>query len=298
MKNSLLIINYHYVRNIKYNSGIYPISIKELKNDIEYLSKEFEFVDSDDFLKPINKPRVLFTFDDGLEEQIEAFDLLFSKGIYSIFFIPSKPYIDNLPLEIHLFHYLRSKYSDSYLFKKLNDLKIFHIDKTIINKSKIQYHYDNEDSAVFKYTFNYLADQKLKNDFINLIFSDLGISFQDFKKDLYFKEGSLKKLARVKSIGVHCHSHVPLSSLSAEGKRKDILLCYNYLKLFQNELSYISYPFGSELSIDKDVFKICKELNLKAGITMKRGVNNLQNKNLNYLDLKRISNNDIKKYLK
>lgn len=293
MKSELLIINYHYFREQTYKSGIYPVSKKQFIEDIDLLSKKYTFADVDTALLG-NKKSVLLTFDDGLEEQMEAFDIMYKKGINGIFFVSSLPYLENKALDVHRLHYIRSQLSDKFLIKKLNSL--ISINNSIINRSKIQYKYDNQEAAVFKYIFNFLIDENSKKSFLDLIFSELSISETDFINSIYMSEDSLTKLISSGSIGSHCHSHRPLSNLSSDEKKADIKLSLNYLNSLGGEIKSISYPYGSELSIDNDVFEICSENKLNMGITMIRGVNYL-NKKYNKYMLKRISNNDIKNYI-
>ena len=86
MSKKLLIVNYHYFREETLKKGIYPVTQKKFESDIDILSRKFKFTDIDNALYE-NKDSVLITFDDGLEEQMIAYDILYKKGINGIFFV-------------------------------------------------------------------------------------------------------------------------------------------------------------------------------------------------------------------
>jgi peptidoglycan/xylan/chitin deacetylase (PgdA/CDA1 family) len=74
----LLAVNYHYFREEKYENGIYPLTKREFLNQIDELSKYYEFISQNDLIDKIknkkysNKKYCLLTFDDGLKEQMNA----------------------------------------------------------------------------------------------------------------------------------------------------------------------------------------------------------------------------------
>ena len=270
MSKKLLIVNYHYFREETFKKGIYPVTQKKFESDIDILSRKFKFTDIDNALYE-NKDSVLITFDDGLEEQMIAYDILYKKGITGIFFVSTKPYLEKQPLDVHQFHYLRSKLNDKLLIEKIKPL--FKLNNHIINKAKLQYKYDDQEAAIFKYAFNFLIDDYNKKSFLDSLFLELLIDEKEFVDSLYMKEDSLKKLISTRSIGSHCHSHRPLSNLTKKEKKLEFSLSLNYLNSLGGDIKTISYPYGSELSIDKDVFEICSMNKLDMGITMIRGVN-------------------------
>ena len=122
----LLIVNFHYVREEKYSSGIYPISIKDFLKQIDVLSKSHQFISQRELVKIIverkslDKKYCLITFDDGLKEQMDVFDLLQSKKIPAIFFVPTNAIKNRLVLDVHKLHFIRTKLDDNELFELLD----------------------------------------------------------------------------------------------------------------------------------------------------------------------------------
>ena len=294
MSKELLIVNYHYFREESFKKGIYPITKKRFIEDIDLLSKRYSFVESDKVLDTKKTKSVILTFDDGLEEQMLAYEILKKKGIYALFFVSTMPYVESKALDVHKFHYLRTKINDIDLLNKLKSLSPL---KDNISKNAIlQYKYDDKEAATLKYVFNFLLDDINKKSFLDNMLSELLIEESDFIKTLYMSKDSLKKLIRTNSLGTHCHSHRPLSNLSKTKKKIEIKTSINYLNSLGGKISAISYPYGSKQAIDPDVFEICSKEKLEIGITMIRGKNYL-NESLNKYSLKRISNSDLKSYI-
>ncbi|WP_379963576.1 polysaccharide deacetylase family protein [Epilithonimonas sp. UC225_85] len=102
-----LILVYHLVsdEDVKHVKHLFPYrSVKHFENDLDFLSKHFEFIDWETFIKEKTekttrkKPTVLLTFDDGYSEFYDVISpILKRKGIYAMNFINPK-FIDNQEL--------------------------------------------------------------------------------------------------------------------------------------------------------------------------------------------------------
>ena len=99
-----LILVYHLVSDadLKHAKHLFPYrSVKQFERDLDFLSKHFDFIDWDTFLKhksekiKTKKPSILLTFDDGYSEFYDIISpILKRKGIFAINFINPK-FIDN-----------------------------------------------------------------------------------------------------------------------------------------------------------------------------------------------------------
>lgn len=121
----LLIINYHYFREKKPPSGIYPLTLKEFTDQIDELAKLYQFISQEQLVDWVRKDSYpeknfcLLTFDDGLKEQVDIFELLVRKGIGGIFFVITNPIRYNIVVDVHKLHYIRSVMQDERLFEFL-----------------------------------------------------------------------------------------------------------------------------------------------------------------------------------
>ena len=299
----LLIVNYHYIREDKYKGGIYPVSLDDLSVQIEKISKQYTFIDQKGIVNEINshkktnknKKYCLLTFDDGLKEQMQAFDFLIKKGIPSMYYVPSNPIQNKTVLDIHKLHYVRSVMSDKEIYEYLE--KHYGISLHEFNDAhlKNQYRYDNELARKVKYFLNFVLSDQDTSKVVSSLFKKLITNEEEFSKKLYMDADDIKKLALEDSLGTHGASHKPLDLMNLNNSKGDIDASIEFLESITDyKIKSISYPYGGESAIPKDAAKVCDEL--KYGITMQRGVNNTTKEFNRYL-LKRIDTNDLDYFL-
>ena len=94
---NLLAVNFHYFREEKYTGGIYPISKIELKKQLDEIAKSYQFIAQNEVIDLLKnkqqstKNYCVITIDDGLKEQMQAFDFLNEMGVPSILYVPTYP---------------------------------------------------------------------------------------------------------------------------------------------------------------------------------------------------------------
>ena len=183
----LLIVNFHYIRDKKYQSGIYPRTLSELSNQIDSISKHYKFISQENLISQLlnksiskNAKYCLLTFDDGLKEQMEAFKMLIKKGIPAVFFVNTKPIKNNTVADVHKLHHIRSKLCDEEILKLI---KPIHKVDNFNYPSNINqlYRYDSTDAKKLKYLFNFGLEPEVKALVIKNIFNN------------YFDETSLSR---------------------------------------------------------------------------------------------------------
>ena len=287
----LLIVNHHYIRDKKYKSGIYPKTLKDLEYNIELFHKRgYKFISQNDVINLKKDKYILFTFDDGLKEQMNAFELLFKKGIPAVFYVSTYPLTEKKVLNVHKLHYIRSKIDD----KKLLDF-IFNFIKEVHFPENLNelYRYDNLEAKKVKYIFNFILKEDIKTMIIDKLFLEL-TNEAEFSKELYMNDEDIIRLYKYDCLGTHTHRHLPLATL----KENEILYEINeslkyFKKLGLSNIYSISYPYGGKKAVNDNVVYISKKF-FKFGLTMNRGINN---ENENLLKLKRIDVNDIKEFI-
>ena len=294
----LLIVNFHYVREEKYSSGIYPISIKDLLKQIDVLSKNHQFISQKELVKIIverkslDKKYCLITFDDGLKEQIEVFNLLQSKKIPAIFFVPTNAIKNRLVLDVHKLHFIRTKLDDIELFELLDhkcNISNFEFDNHLLIN---QYRYDTEKARKIKYFLNFVLSKKKKDDLVDYVFKNLVKNEHDFADKLYMEEIDVKTLSNSDSLGSHGSDHIPLSKIALEKAKEDIIKSVKYLEnLTQSPIRSFSYPYGGIDAVDTTLGSLFKTTNIIFALTMWRGSNNTDNIKNPYF-LKRLDTND------
>ncbi len=301
---TILIINHHYFRSKKSKQGIYPITPKELELEIHNLTKNGWLIGSQNDLLNIKKRKIkndyklaIITFDDGLKEQLNAAKQLRSINLYPIFFVPTLPYTDGKVLFVHKLHMIRLHMSDNELFRELE--KKFNISNIKFDEEalKIQYRYDDKISRRIKYFLNFVVDKDARNDWLtNLFMSKFGEE-SDIAKQIYFSRDELRFLAGKNQLGSHSHSHLPLSNLDENTIKEELQYSRQILTDITGfKMDGISYPYGGKSSVNDKVFHIAEKCGYRYGLTMKRGINEI-NSNENILCLNRIDINDLNEWL-
>ena len=301
---NLLIVNYHYFGDQKFNSGIYPTSAAVFVKQLETIAlNNYTFISQLELIEILNANvypdgnYCLITFDDGLKQQFDAFMLLKGKGIPAVFYVPTKPIAEECVLDVHKLHWIRTKVDD---LKMLELLKQHKIDTNLTENerqgAKAQYKYDEFAAANLKYLLNFKLSNEIKSYFLNSVFVQEFGSESKFSKEFYFDESELLQLSDAGCLGSHGYSHSPL--LQMEEPVEDILKSKDHLyKICGVPPCSFSYPYGSSSAVDANIAEMTKNAGFKFGLTMWRGINdNLDMQNNRYL-LKRIDTNDLDKFI-
>ncbi|GGG27960.1 hypothetical protein GCM10011344_30940 [Dokdonia pacifica] len=298
----LTVSNYHYVRNnfVTPYPSIFGVTPTFLKNQLVALKNTGTFITPQELLEnheeviQSSKHYILITFDDGLKEQyVNAKPILDALGIKALFFVNSLNFIEKEVTLVHKIHLLRSQISTTAFF---GILKTFDTEgKTqLSNKEKQQavehYNYDDEETALLKFTLNFKLSLQEQHSLIQAIF-DTHFDSHQVVNDLYMTEEHLIQLAKEGMLGNHTHSHVPLGYLDRHEIMKEFVTSKNYLEeLTHKEIPYVSYPYGSQEACASPVEEIAKSTGHQLGFTMERSINT---GNEHPLLLKRFDCNDL-----
>ena len=302
MHKSLIVVNYHYIRNQIPNAGIYPITPMHFSKQLDLIHADgYKFISlgelntaitsKDDSILP-NKS-CLITFDDGFLESYEnGYSILKNKGIPGAFYVLGDVIKNNNLPNTHKIHYLRSILKDEsilfdYFTKKYPDK----IENNLTTIAKLQYTFDTEKTATLKYLLNFIISPKEIDKMFNK-FSEK--SEEEVCKELFMSNDNILDLSKNGCLGSHGFKHVPLAQLNQQDMSENIFNSKDCIeKLTGNIISSISYPFGETTAISTGLFKTCKNLNFVSGFTMKRGINNLQDVFNNPLEIKRYDTTEV-----
>lgn len=276
----LLAVNYHYFRELKYDSGIYPLSKAALNKQIDELSRHYQFVSQSDIVNWIerglypNGNFCIITMDDGLKEQKSPFEWLIEKGIPSILYVPVKPVKEKKVLPVHQLHYLRTKTSDDELFDILDatyKLGSIEFDETAISA---QYRYDRLKAQKVKYYLNFILNEKERSNIIQELFRKLVSDEKTFANNLYFDESDLKVISGLGCLGAHGFAHIPLAQTTLITARQDIHDSVIWLEEVTKQPIYsFSYPYGSKTAVNDSLATLFKGTQICFAFTMWRGWN-------------------------
>ena len=281
----LTVSNYHYIRE-DFTApnpsifGVTPTSFKEqllaIKKIGAYITPRELLANYTEIIKSSTN-YVLVTFDDGLKEQyLNAKPILDVLNIKALFFINSINFITKEVTLVHKIHLLRSQMSTGDFFDILREFdtrgKTSLSDKEK-DRATTHYNYDDKETAFLKFILNFKLSLQEQRSLIQAIF-DTHFDSHQVVKDLYMSEVQLKQLAQEGMLGSHTHSHVPLGYLNRNEIQKEFIISKNYLEqLTDQEIPYVSYPYGSPEACASPVEEIAKSAGHQLGFTMERNIN-------------------------
>lgn len=294
----LLVVNYHYIGETKPEKGIYPVGPTYFVKQTETLSETYQFIDENFLLNCLksknffNKKCCLLTVNDGLKEQMTAYEVMKKRKIKATFFISTLPLEKQKALDVHKMHYVRSLIPDE---KILDEIKRKFPDKKIDVANlylREQYLHDTVSGATITYLYNFCLLENEKKRLIDHLFFQLVKDEKQFVKKFYLNDKDIKQLSLDQFIGSHSRSHLPLavcSSVKVDREIKNLIACLE--KITNKKIQSISYPFGGFTAISPIVFKSCLKNGLTLGFTMNRDINNFST-STDFFSLNRIDTND------
>jgi len=268
---------YHYTReDSKDMPGAHYVNLSNFKNHIleaSPISKQ-EF---DSFLAKkgtdsiINyckslRHKSIFTFDDGIRDNLTAASLLNEHGCTGIFFLCTRPYLDGKFLDVHLIHlavYQRNVQKVYQVFERLIDGNgEMRRQYTLFKESRdntFNFYRDDEKRSSIKVFMNRYCPLKYRYYFMIEFINELGLNpsldkFYLNVEDMY----KLKEMGMV--IGCHGHTHNLLSRLSPRSQEDEISKSTLFLNKRLNQRTHLfSYPYGRRQSYTYHTIKLLKK---------------------------------------
>ena len=222
----ILIVNYHYLRERKTGKGIHPITTSEFIYQLDLLEKKYKFLSQSKLISLLSNSKeslpeedfCLLTFDDGLKEQLKAFDILKKKKIPGIFFISTMPLVERRACLVHKFHYVMEQIKFESLYHSI--LKIFpdsiekFNDPEFLKSASLKYIYDKPNWAKVKLYVNFSLTRENKTLLVDQLFDTLKIDEGGFVENLYMDNQDIIQIAHEGMLGSHCVTHNPLGEMS------------------------------------------------------------------------------------
>ncbi|MET3535971.1 polysaccharide deacetylase family protein [Chryseobacterium limigenitum] len=249
-------------------------NVKQFEQDLDYLSKYFQFVNWEefkDFIKGNFKPKkkiALLTFDDGFREFYDVVvPILERKGIYAVNFI-NPAFIDNKDL----------------MFRSKASLIINEIEKNKDISPEIYNILQFKSDSKSKIKQKILQLNYHQTDTLNKLTRALEINISSFLKEQkpYLSFDQLKSLTQ-KGFGISSHSwdHPLYNELSLSEKLETTNKTFDYLNI--NNFLYESFAFPfTDFGVEKSFFdELFKNKNMfctfgSAGIKLDSVSKNLQ----------------------
>jgi peptidoglycan/xylan/chitin deacetylase (PgdA/CDA1 family) len=284
MRQQLLLVNYHYVRDPHAYSypGIHPISPDAFAQQIKLLASKLHIATPDEaeafLLHGTALPRdsVLLTFDDGLVDHWEtARDILDPMGLKALFFVCTRPLTEHRAVPVHKIHWLRATTEpDRFRADLLDELpgewrsRKLTDDET--KAARATYVYDRPQDAEIKYLMNFLLPEEVIDVATSGMLERAGVSEADFCARTYMDGAALRALEKSgHRVEAHTHDHRPVTRLGAEEDK----LMSGHVRALADVLgrkpTWISFPFGRDWALPQDAAAFCKRYGFAIGVTLK-----------------------------
>jgi peptidoglycan/xylan/chitin deacetylase (PgdA/CDA1 family) len=292
----LLIVNFHYYGDEIFNAGIYPVSPNFFQRQLKAIAEEYTFISQIELANYIQENSYpegnycLLTFDDGLKQQMHAYQWLVENNIPAIFYVPTKPILESVVLDVHKLHNVRAQIDDKDLIKILKDNGSYQYTSADTQQAEGQYKYDDNLAREIKYQLNFKLSGEAKSEFINNSFKRLYPDEKKFSKNFYMNVHDIQQIANLNMLGSHGHAHIPLAQ--STNPKDDMLKSINYLEQLTNKpVVSFSYPYGSKAATNERVATNLENTSIRFALTMWRGINDFD-ESINPLLLKRVDTND------
>jgi len=307
MNNDLIIVMYHYVREVQKSK--YP-NIKGLETtgfvrQLDYLNANFNIIKAEDIIdyvkncKQLPERSCLLTFDDGYKDHlINVLPELLKRNIQGSFFLPTKCIVDREILDVNKIHFILAS-TNNYvqLGKDLDSLCLeYGLSTKQLTYFKTKYslpsRYDTADVMYVKNLLQHALNESIRHSICSILFQMyVKKSELDFAEELYLSFNDAKSLVnKGMYVGSHGYSHLWLEKETKESQVSEIDASLKFLKDLgsRTEDWIMCYPYGS---YNNDTLAILKDRKCAVGLTTKVGIAKVP-KNF-ALELSRYDTNDF-----
>ncbi len=291
VRGVLLAVSFHHVReaNDARFPGLHFRTIADFKRQLACLRTRFEFPDPRDVLASMHGQGTipgsscLLTLDDGLRDHHDhVAPILDEMGIRAIFAVNTGPWDGGRMLSVHMVHLLSAAFSYEQLAPEFeSSARRRGVGGTLadvpMEKAMVQYRFDTPAVARIKYFLNAVIPQQTRPAVVRDVFAARLGTEEEFAAMHYLTPGMTRALHEAgHTIALHSHWHTQLALEAAGARRDNLRMNAEFLREaigHDYRPRWISYPYGSPSSYNRDVIAECEALGCEVGFTMRRGVN-------------------------
>ncbi len=268
-------IMYHYVQEFDKKHPFFRfLDIKQFRKQLDFFGEKYGFLKKEEWDQFINigkiknlDNKVILTFDDGLSCHFDyVFPELEKRGLWGIFYVSTKPYLNKKILDVHRIHLICGAFDGERIYQNLCEIitdKMIQEEKREEFKDKTYLRQkNNEYISKVKKILNYFIHYEFREQTIDDLAKKLGYKFNH--DNFYISTENLKKMHDSgQVIGSHTINHKVMSKLSAEEQNLEIKDSFNYLDNLGciAEKTYC-HPYGGFHSFNKDTLNILKSENV------------------------------------
>lgn len=263
---------YHYVRpDIDRLPDYYHLSLEDFRKQLDYLEETYGFVEYADFRRAFERPDaappdgVVLTFDDGFRDHYDVvYPELAERGLWGVFYVPTKPIVDHEILDVHKVHILLGELETARLLSMLRERvseEMVPHRKRADFRTTYEHHDDTDNVKIIKRTLNFYLMEKYRSSVLDQILE--AASLDPRWDDFYATAEEFREMHRNGMvIGAHTVSHPVLSKLDRGEQLAEISGSLEHLtrRLGDLKAKTFCYPYGLPSSYDDRTIEIVREL--------------------------------------
>lgn len=306
-KQTVTIIMYHYVRNLK--KSRYPeikgLDLALFQEQLDFLEKQFHFITTEELLAAAKGTQtlpgnsLLLTFDDGyLDHYTNVFPILKERGIHGFFSMPGKILAEQKLLDVNKIHFILASTSTEDLLSAVYERLDYYRGREypippteeLYQKLAQPNRFDPAKVIFIKRLLQVELEENLRNQIVNDLFIRcVGIPEDSFAQELYMSMDQVELMQREgMCFGIHGYEHYWMNRLSAEELREDIEKALDVFTRIVPREWICCYPYGSS---SDTVIEFIRGMGAVAGLCTEARVADLQKDNI--FNLPRLDTNDF-----
>jgi peptidoglycan/xylan/chitin deacetylase (PgdA/CDA1 family) len=262
-------IMYHYVREYDKKFPYFRfLDISDFRKQLDFFDNEFGFVswkEWSEFYKCGNMPKisgkVILTFDDAMSCHYEfVFKELVSRGLWGIFYVPTKPFIEGRILDVHRIHLLCGCFQGFDLLGEASKVvteEMISQEKIVEFRTKTYKHQNNYDGvSEFKRIMNYFINPRYKKLALDSLCAKLSFNFDPL--DFYITIAQMLEMRNHNMIiGSHTHTHPVMSTLPSEQQECELKLSFDFLEKYHlNDHKTYCHPYGGFHTFNNETLRL------------------------------------------
>ena len=287
----LIAVTYHYVRPdfSGCSGGINGLTPREFEDQLALLGKRAVFVSASDVLDAVAgktalpSRALLVTFDDGLREQYEcALPVLNRMGIPALFFVNTRPIVEQKICTVHQVHLMRAALSEQEFRRTIeqtaSELQVDLERTSDPAKLHTQYPYDSPQAAQMKFLLNFGLPPHERVALIESSFSRVFPGEErEMARRLYMDADQIATLGRMDSVGTHGHDHLPIGQITEQDARSMITLSVSHLERWTGSRPFaLSYPYGVRDTCSPETAAIAQQCGIRYAFTVESAGNDAE----------------------